>query len=678
MRGLAFLLLGLSASAVFATPQDSDSGGHGYGGDDNNGQDADDQPTPSGSAGGAAATPSVSNSTSTNSALIGMQGDSVCEQYSCIGALVNGSTVQYTIQSLGNAKLGWMAMGFGQTMANTPMVIMWPNSDGTITLSQRKAPQEVMPTVDPSPPRVATIQPSLSSLSGSNPKLVFTIPANSDVSQGIIWAFSDQNPNSAAVDATIVQHLNSGPTVLNLGNSLTANSKDPTNPISTLSGASSPSSGSGSGGSSGDDSIPLLPYQKLIVAHAILCVVGFLGVLPAGALLARYLRTFNPVWFKGHHILQLFVSLPIIVPGVALGIAAVHKAGAQHLSDTHMKWGVAIFALYFLQLMIGEFIHLVKPRSWTVDKRRPIQNYFHAGLGLVIIALAFYQVRNGFTREWPKQTGRGAVPNAANIVWYVWVVLLPVLYFAGLSLLRRQFRQEKMTRVKLTSESEEMTTSADSIWMTKKERDEAISTLASRIYNKMLDDIMMDVVLKAHQEVARSRTICTICHTRCGQVSLEADTGTNTPVNGKSEGTAYFECENCKRQIASNRYAPHLSSCLGLGNSRRGAIRNANTKTKLTSEAGRSASPYMGSDHGNVSDDGKGSKSKSKSRAKRQDEAEFSLNRKRTGSPSLSPAKKPKKAKLSGSAQMNSEPGTPNHVGFYELYIGCQKLTLDV
>jgi len=207
----------------------------------------------------------------------------------------------------------------------------------------------------------------------------------------------------------------------------------------------------------------------------------------------------------------------------------------------------------------------------------------------------------------------------------------------------------------------------------------------------MLDDIMMDVVLKAHQEVARSRTVCSICHTRCGEIHLpgtssgsqqpmasssshqspgshEGETGTNTPVNGKSDGTVYFECENCRRQIASNRYAPHLSSCLGLGNSRRGAVRNAATKTKLSSEAGRSASPYMGSDQGNVSEDGKpGSKSKSKSKAKRQDEAEFSLNRKRNGSPSLSPAKKSKKPKLSGNApspaaRTKSEPGTPNHL----------------
>ncbi|TCD70064.1 hypothetical protein EIP91_005045 [Steccherinum ochraceum] len=233
--------------------------------------------------------------------------------------------------------------------------------------------------------------------------------------------------------------------------------------------------------------------------------------------------------------------------------------------------------------------------------------------------------------------------------------------------------------------------------MTKKERDEAITTLANRIYANMVDEIVMDVVLRAHREIARSRAVCSVCHTRCGEIhvpgssgqtqpvassssqrsphdlagALEAESGTATPVNGKSEGTVYFECENCKRQIASNRYAPHLSSCLGLGNSRRSAVRNATSKTKLASEAGRSASPYVGSDAGNVSDDGKpGSKFKTKSsKAKRQDEAEFSLkdmSRKRNGSPSLSPAKKSKKSKTAGSgsssaSRIKSEPGTPNH-----------------
>jgi len=49
-------------------------------------------------------------------------------------------------------------------MANSPMVIMWSNSDDSITLSQRMASSEVMPTVVADPPRVANLSTSLSSV----------------------------------------------------------------------------------------------------------------------------------------------------------------------------------------------------------------------------------------------------------------------------------------------------------------------------------------------------------------------------------------------------------------------------------------------------------------------------------------------------------------------------------
>jgi hypothetical protein len=57
--------------------------------------------------------------------------------------------------------------------------------------------------------------------------------------------------------------------------------------------------------SSSADELPLTPRQKMIVAHAILCVIGFLLLLPAGALLARYWRTYSNMWFKGHWFVQV-------------------------------------------------------------------------------------------------------------------------------------------------------------------------------------------------------------------------------------------------------------------------------------------------------------------------------------------------------------------------------------
>ena len=56
--------------------------------------------------------------------------------------------------------------------------------------------------------------------------------------------------------------------------------------------------------------IPLLPFEKYIVAHAVFSVIGFLGLLPLGALLARYTRTFSPKWFKAHWIVQFAIGAP--------------------------------------------------------------------------------------------------------------------------------------------------------------------------------------------------------------------------------------------------------------------------------------------------------------------------------------------------------------------------------
>ncbi|TFK44663.1 hypothetical protein BDQ12DRAFT_695097 [Crucibulum laeve] len=349
----------------------------------------------------------------------------------CISATVNGSSVEYVLSSTGKQSLGWMGMGFGRQMANTPMVIMWPNADGGVTISQRSASQEVMPTVDSNPPRVAEASQALSVTSGSTPQLVYTIPANSDTKQFVIYAFSTQSPGSSAKDAPLVQHVDFGTTQLDLTKVISSTSGS--SPNST---AGSPTSDDTSGV---DDTLPLLPYQRVIIAHAIFCVVGFLLLLPVGALLARYLRTFTPVWFKGHWIIQFALAGPVIIVGVALGIVSVNKAGAPHLNDDHKRWGIGIFILYLIQCALGAVIHFVKPKQRL---RRPPQNYIHAVFGLLIISLGLYQVHSGYDDEWPKTTGRGNLPKGVNVIFWIWVALLPLSYLAGLAFLRRQLRQE--------------------------------------------------------------------------------------------------------------------------------------------------------------------------------------------------------------------------------------------
>ena len=46
-------------------------------------------------------------------------------------------------------------------------------------------------------------------------------------------------------------------------------------------------------------------------------------------------------------------------------------------------------------------------------------------------------------------------------------------------------------------------------------RNERLLRPASRLFAAMLDDIVVDVALQSHQEVARNRRKCDVCHTQC-------------------------------------------------------------------------------------------------------------------------------------------------------------------
>ncbi|KAI0321671.1 hypothetical protein OF83DRAFT_208057 [Amylostereum chailletii] len=217
--------------------------------------------------------------------------------------------------------------------------------------------------------------------------------------------------------------------------------------------------------------------------------------------------------------------------------------------------------------------------------------------------------------------------------------------------------------------------------MVKSERDEVLDALTSRIFSAMLDDIIMDVALQSHQEVARSRAVCEVCHTRCAQQHVP---GSSSAVNGHSisragtpsvegkpsspskDGTTYLPCVKCDRQVASNRYAPHLSGCMSVGTGTRKVAQRGATVRKVPSDAGRSASPFLGSENGHISDEPrppppppkpKGRPPKNKPRP---NDGEALINRKRPGSPQLSPPKNTKKQKTSASplSRVASENGS--------------------
>ena len=102
---------------------------------------------------------------------------------------------------------------------------------------------------------------------------------------------------------------------------------------------------------------------------------------------------------------------PTIIIGVALGIHAVNLAESGPVNDVHKRWGIAIFVLYLLQVGVGLTIHYVKPRAWASGRgRRPVQNYFHAVFGLLIIAFA---IDRKSTRLNSSHSGESRMPSSA-------------------------------------------------------------------------------------------------------------------------------------------------------------------------------------------------------------------------------------------------------------------------
>ncbi|KAJ6595085.1 hypothetical protein DFH09DRAFT_1273185 [Mycena vulgaris] len=87
---------------------------------------------------------------------------------------------------------------------------------------------------------------------------------------------------------------------------------------------------------------PTSHYQSLVIGHALLCVLGFAILLPAGAILARYMRIFRPWWYTAHWVVQVGIAGPVVVIGVVLGYLANHEYG-EIPGDDHKVYKIKIY-----------------------------------------------------------------------------------------------------------------------------------------------------------------------------------------------------------------------------------------------------------------------------------------------------------------------------------------------
>ena len=321
-----------------------------------------------------------------------------------------------------------MGIGFGPSMFFYPMVIVWPNQGSNITLSQRKASGFVMPMPDRHPQRAAVLTAGFPSFDEETfPKVSFSVPANNQTDQVLVWAFSEDRPPSADPDTDILKHSQAGAIRFSISSA----------------GLSHPHY-------HGDDE-DIVSTKILLVGHGVLTSFGFLVLLPMGSLVARWGRTFSGKWMVYHRAVNMVVAPPTISLGVSMAAMVVFQHDERHFVETHAITGLLLYCLYIGQILLGRCIHA--HRVLEGAKFHPPQNVIHVLLGVGIIGLSIYQIHTGFSL-WHRVIGT-SIPSWAHSAWFVWSLLIPISYVAGLVLLPKQFNQEHKSIINALSSDEE-------------------------------------------------------------------------------------------------------------------------------------------------------------------------------------------------------------------------------
>uniref|UniRef100_A0A0D9WE76 Cytochrome b561 and DOMON domain-containing protein n=1 Tax=Leersia perrieri TaxID=77586 RepID=A0A0D9WE76_9ORYZ len=130
--------------------------------------------------------------------------------------------------------------------------------------------------------------------------------------------------------------------------------------------------------SSGDSVSTYYPYQ-LKRNHGAFAIFGWGVLLPLGAIVARYLRHKDPLWYYLHVFLQ-FLGYIIGLAGVVSGIALYNRTHSNF--TTHRSLGISVLALASVQV-IAFFLHPDKD-----SEVRKCWNQYHHWVGRFCIFLA--------------------------------------------------------------------------------------------------------------------------------------------------------------------------------------------------------------------------------------------------------------------------------------------------
>ncbi|CAD6587866.1 MAG: hypothetical protein CYPHOPRED_004159 [Cyphobasidiales sp. Tagirdzhanova-0007] len=317
------------------------------------------------------------------------------------------------------SSVGWMAFGVGHAMKGADMNIVWPNSDGSWTVSHRTSSGHVMPTEVPgSLPSDVQVLTALSTSSGNAttvsllralaPSYSTTASAGDTLArssaQPIIYAFSSANPGSSASNAILKQHNSHayGATTIDLSANNTATA---------------------SGGIPIAGPATSMSHDTIILAHAIIGSIAWMIISPLAILIATYGRGWRH-WFRTHQLLQTVLTTLLTLVAVILACVAVNQHNTKHWSSSHQTIGLIILIVLVVQVVLGAYNH----HKYSPDRtKKPWRNIAHIILGIGLTALGFAQVRLGmplYSTRYGDNTPRGVVVIYGLLVGVISLALL--------------------------------------------------------------------------------------------------------------------------------------------------------------------------------------------------------------------------------------------------------------
>ncbi|XP_050366367.1 cytochrome b561 and DOMON domain-containing protein At3g07570 [Argentina anserina] len=128
------------------------------------------------------------------------------------------------------------------------------------------------------------------------------------------------------------------------------------------------------------------PYTRLRRSHGILNMLGWGILMIIGVIVARHLKSYEPLWFYLHVGIQSLAFVFGII-GVICGFVLDNKINAD--VSTHKALGIFILVLGCLQVMA----FLARPDK--VSKSRKYWNWYHQTVGRLLIILAVANVFYG-------------------------------------------------------------------------------------------------------------------------------------------------------------------------------------------------------------------------------------------------------------------------------------------